>query len=201
MPGYAGNFLSRLFSLGNETMPQLPCSMLEEYISTGKPDLNLDRLELYSFQKALDASSWQQFHREWADFHNQSQFQLLNVFYNSKRSMAYQIHPHEFLKLEHNIKQLDQAEFYCVELDLVKYGAWVDKQQQKLNFIVRENEASDLQTIKLKYRPNSISLTNILDSESGFLKEYIRVCELMKLIPQSAQALELYRNWARIRMN
>ena len=201
LPGHAGNFLTRLFSLGTETLPHLPVKLLEHYIRTGKPDNHLNRLELYSFQDAFKYYDWQEFHRDWADFHYSNKYELVNVFYNSKYAITYAIHPFEFKMFEHGINLLDQTEFYYVDLDLTKYGAWVDSQQQKLKFCLRDNELDDFYKLKQQYPIQAISLTKMLESTDEFLKEYTRVCNLMKLQPHIDQALALYLDWSRARRN
>lgn len=201
LPGHAGNFLTRLFSLGNETLPHLPVNLLEQYIYTGKPNEHLNRLELYSFKEVFKYYDWQQFHRAWADFRYYTKYELLNVFYNSKYSITHAIHPFEFKMLEHGIELLDQTEFYYVDLDLEKHSAWVDSQQQKLKFYLRDNEVDDFHLLKDQYHMQAISLTNILKSDNEFLKEYVRVCNLMSLAPNTDQALLLYQDWIKVRKN
>ena len=47
LPGHAGNFLTRLFSLGPETIPHLGKKLLKKSIND--KELVIDRLNYYSF--------------------------------------------------------------------------------------------------------------------------------------------------------
>lgn len=200
MPGYAGNFLARLFSLGDETMPQLPIDLLNHMSLTGQLIPVVDRTELYSFKKVPESfDDWQLFHRAWADFYQNSKFELLNVFYNSKASMVYGIHPAEFIAFKDTIDQLDCVDFYYVDLDLALYGQWVEDQQKKLKFVVREQEPETFQILVHDYHMKPISLTKMLDSEEHFIQEYTRVCALMSMIPRESLAVKLYNDWRSVR--
>lgn len=199
MPGHAGNFLARLFSLGNETIPQLPIDYLNYIVSNGLPDRELDRLSLYSFDQVNDQySTWQDFHRAWGDFHQMISYNLLNVFLKNKQAMVYAIHPHEFHMFQPVIQQLDSVEYYAVQLDS-SYRPWVEHNRSKLNFVWRDGELELFDQYKDQYSMQDINLTQILNSESEFLAEYQRVCACMDLNVQLPQAVELYRSWIAVR--
>lgn len=202
MPGHAGTFLSRLFSLTEETMPQLTIQLLQDCVNHGRlPDVN-NRVEWYSFSDVHSKyETWQKFHADWADFYNRIDFELLNAFYNNKHAIVYAMHPHEFDQFELEIKQLGCSNFYYVELDLAQHGNWVNDAEKKLNFIVRDQEAEGFEKTKNNYCMQKISLTKMLLSESDFLAEYLRVCKLMQLTPCVDQALALYHNWRQVRVN
>lgn len=206
LPGYAGNFLVRLFSLSPETVPQIPIPLLNELAKNFKPLPDLDRVESYSFSRVLsEFDNWQSFHRHWPDFKEHQQFKLLNMANGCKYStLIHAIHPHEFIKYETelysepNFSLVDDAEYYYVDLDLSNYGDWYVTQKEKLGFENRDNES--YADITDRYNMLPINLTTMLDSESAFLTEYYRVCLAMKITATEADAITLYRDWKKVRL-
>lgn len=200
MPGHAGNFLTRLFSLSPETMPHLSRHKLNESIVNKKLE-NFNRLDAYSFNQANDYVDWQKFHRGFTDFYDSNQIQLLNqLCLNAYTNVVYSIHPEEFIKFSNDIKQKD-VDLYHVELDLNKFNNWVEQSQKKLKFITRSSESNNFLKIISTHPSKAISLTKMLESEESFLDEYIRVCALMKITPLKNQAIDLYQNWRSIRVD
>ena len=54
MPGHAGNFVSRLFSLGAETMPLMQKKTMAEHVMQGiKLSNTFDKLDNYLFSSFL----------------------------------------------------------------------------------------------------------------------------------------------------
>lgn len=202
MPGHAGNFLTRLFSLSPETLPQVPTSILKTSIGP-EPSLPLiNRLALYSFKEVPACySDWQLFHRDWPDYHQQQLFHYFNDWYNPPFShVVYSIHPHEFKFFEDEILK-DNYEFYYVDLD-DKFSSWVTESQQKLGFKYRptyEKELADLDHIKTKYNMTKISLSDMLTSDESFVDEYLRITSLMKITPDIDSAVLLYQDWFSVR--
>jgi hypothetical protein len=81
LPGHAGNFVARLFSLGMETIPLLPKQDLYQYVENAHIPDDYDRLENYRYSSILqNFDSWQQYHNSYADYKESSIYQLLNVF-------------------------------------------------------------------------------------------------------------------------
>ena len=201
MPGHAGNFLARLFSLGEEVMPQLPKNLLDSSIKyKSKPPL--DRLTLYSFSNVLKSyPGWQEFHRDWTDYESNVKFLLLNTILAGQYShVIYSIHPHEFTKFENEIEQYAASgvEYFYVTLDS-KYQSWVDKNQEKLKFKHRPFESERFDQLRKQYNMKQINLTAMLDSEELYKQEYIRCCDIMKIIPHPKLALKLYEDWKSVR--
>ena len=198
MPGHAGNFLARLFSFGYETMPQLPRTLLNKYIAHNSKDENLNRLVLYSFKDADAYRDWQDFHRAWSDFHQDSNSKLLAAMWK-KLNIVYAIHPSEFAKFERFISSEGNIKFFYVNLD-PKDLSWVDNSQKKLLFNNRDGEPEQFDDFKAAYNMEPINLSVMLESEEEFLKEYTRCCGAMGLTVYPELALELYRDWAKIRL-
>jgi hypothetical protein len=200
LPGHAGNFLARLFSLGEDTMPLLRKDQLEHHLDKGTPlPDNFDRLENYRFgQVTQEFDSWQQFHRAHADFLDNAQYRLLNIFCGLRYSrIVLPVHPGEF---ENYFVNIDPTEFYYVDLDLHKWGAWVSSQQEKLEFCTRGNENQLFDTQKKKYNMRSINLTKILESEEAFVEEYMSVCNQMNIKPMLEAARSLRQDWYSVRV-
>jgi hypothetical protein len=195
MPGHAGNFVSRLFSLDPTTMPLIRQQLMTESIDQGLeiPD-SFDRLTNYRFSKVSDEfDSWQEFHRAYADHKDHVSYRLLNVFCNQKYvRIVFPLHPSEF---GHDISGPDETEFYYVDLDLDRWGSWVDASRQKLHFEDRPNEQENFEHYKNSYNMKPISLSLLLENESAFLQEYNRVCKEMNISPDTEQALALYTDW------
>jgi hypothetical protein len=199
MPGHAGNFLTRLFSLSPETIPQVPIEVLKNsVIETGKPPTINNRAEYYSFEQVFKKfNAWQDFHRAWPDFYQHKLFYHFNEIYPCPFShVVYSIHPHEFKLLEDDIVQYD-SDYYYIDLDK-KYEPWVLKQQASLNFQYRPNYQSEFDLfnqIKTKYSMTPISLTNILDSVDLFINEYLKITQTMQLTADIDSAKILYSGW------
>ena len=199
MPGHAGNFVARLFSLTDDTMPLLSQHYLQHCIESGGIPSDFNRLNRYKFSHVPEEfDNWQQFHNSCADFNDWPHYNLLNIFSKEKFSrIVFPLHPHEFIA---NFSNSD-SEFYYVDLDLDRWGSWVDTQQEKLNFYYRDNEHQQFQDLKKNYNMQSISLDRLLESQRSFLAEYARVCELMGVVPLPHQALALRKDWMSVRVN
>jgi hypothetical protein len=199
LPGHAGNFVARLFSLGNETMPLLPQTMLQAHVVSAQEIPNdFDRLENYRFSTVpIKFDNWQQFHRSFADYKEYSSYRLLNLFCKRKYSrIVFPLHPYEFVIDFYN---QTQSEFYYIDLDLAQWGDWVHDQQAKLNFQYRPNEHAQFHDLKQNYNMKPISLDQLLHSEQSFLAEYYRVCEVMNVSANTEQALHLRDDWMAVR--
>ena len=192
-PGYAGNFLIRLFSIGTDIVPQMPVNLIQESI----PYYSIDqRLSLYSFSKVRTHHlNWQKFHREWMDFRQYENINNLLVDCNYTHIM-FAIHAPELELYSTVIKTIQDVRYFYVDLDLEKYGNWIKAAQKDLNFKYRIDETFKYDLLIKNADPNyKIDLTSMLNSEDEFLKEYHRVCSVMKIIPIDETALLLYRDW------
>jgi hypothetical protein len=198
LPGHAGNFISRLFSLSDETMPLIRQHQLDTLLDQGQalPD-EFDRLANYSFSQVTEEfDNWQQFHRSYADFLENTQYRLLNLFCKLKYSrIVLPVHPWEF---ELHFVPMQNCEFYYVDLDLTKWGSWVNNQKQKLGFQYRGNEHAQFD--RLKQNMTAINLTKMLESETAFLQEYTLICKKMEITPMIPEALLLRQDWYSVRV-
>lgn len=195
MPGHAGNFVARLFSLGPETMPLIRQQLMAESIDQGLaiPD-SFDRLANYRFSTVSNEfDSWQKFHRAYADNKDHISYRLLNVFCNHKYSrMVFPLHPYEF---GNDLPESNNTEFYYVDLDLDLWGTWVETSRRKLHFEDRPNEREEFEEYKNSHSMKLIDLSLLLESETTFLQEYSRVCREMRISPDTEQALALRTDW------
>jgi hypothetical protein len=99
MPGHAGNFIARLFSLTPETMPLIRQDCLYDHLDHGTPlPESFDRLANYQFGQVKEKfNDWQKFHRAYADFFDNTQYRLLNLFCGLQYSRrVLPVHPCEF---------------------------------------------------------------------------------------------------------
>ena len=200
MPGHAGNFIARLFSLTDETMPLIRQDQLYHHLDHGTPlPDTFDRLANYQFSQVKNEfDTWQKFHRAHADFLENTQYRLLNLFCGSQYSrIVLPVHPCEF---ESQFVPIGQCEFYYVELDLAHWGAWVQDQQKKLKFQVRGDEQAQFEICKKRYNMKPISLTHILESETSFIQEYLAICNQMMIRPLLDQAVWLRKDWYSVRV-
>jgi hypothetical protein len=203
MPGHAGNFLTRLFSLSPETVPQVPVHEIMKSIEAESPSLPLiNRLQSYSYKKVpTDHADWQTFHRQWPDYYNRHEYKYFNELYDPSFShIVYSIHPHEFYLLKDHILQED-ADFYHVDLES-RFDSWVFGQQKKLGFKYRPDYAGELDRfnqIRIEHRTKPISLTAMLTNENLFVQEYVKTVESMGLTADVAPAIQLYRDWIAVR--
>lgn len=201
MPGHAGNLLCRLFSLSPETLPHAPLEQIEYCIArpTEIPILS-PRLETYLFSKALNYSSWQQFHRAWPTFLDWDKLFYWNGVLESKFSkVIHAIHPNELEQEQDRIDTIKYKEFYYVDIDLYKYQSWVSNAQVKLKATPRRGEYERFVHYSNKYKMLPINLTCLLDSDDNFLEEYLRITQLMNITPVVNEAVALFNDWKKIR--
>jgi hypothetical protein len=201
MPGHAGNFLTRLFSLSPETIPQMPIHVLKEsVIETGKAPVINDRADYYSFSQAKQYGSWQKFHRAWPDFYNYELFNYLNDLYTPQFShVVFSIHPAEFLLFEDSICKTNY-EFYYVDTD-EQLLPWISCEQKLRRFKYRpdyQHEFNDFNMIKQKYNMKPINLLNIVTG-ANFVSEYKKVTQEMNITADVPSATQLYNEWHQIR--
>lgn len=197
-PGYAGNFLQRVFSLSKETVPVMDKSFLSE------PKLNSsieERLELYSFKNVRSTFlNWQKFHRNTLDFYDYKIIEEINN-HNTFSHIIFSMHLPEFLNCKDQIDEIENNDFYYVDLDLSKYQKWIDASMSDLNFFYRLDERYSYNNIETVV-PNvkSINLTAMLDSQQGFVDEYISVSKKMNLSVDTESAILLYKEWYQTRV-
>lgn len=199
LPGHAGNFVARLFSLGNETMPLLQKTQLQSSLESAQEIADdFDRLENYQFSTVPTRfDNWQQFHRSFADYKEYSSYRLLNLFCKRKYSrIVFPLHPHEFVI---DFNNQTESEFYYIDLDITQWGDWVNDQQAKLNFQYRTNEHEQFHDLKQNHNMKPISLDQFLHSQKSFLTEYYRVCDVMNVSTNTEQALHLRNDWMAVR--
>jgi hypothetical protein len=205
-PGYAGNFLIRLFSLGIEVMPQITVDTLTNLTSNlrtileGKNKLQKystkERLELYSFANVKsNYLNWQKFHRDWTDFGHYDRIKLISG-YESYTHIMFAMHVPELELNSSSINAIQDVTYFYVDLDLEKYNNWIKSAQQDLNFKYRIDETFKYNLLLKNVDPAyKIDLTAILNSEDDFLKEYHRICSIMQIEPVDESALILYKDW------
>lgn len=200
MPGCAGNFLARLFSLSKNSMPLMPKFQLDQLIAQGRAiDAQWPRLEQYKFSQVLDHyNDWQKFHRDWPDFQDYSKFRLLNLISGSQfAATIFCIHPHEMHRFYLSIPP---EEFYHVDLNFDIWGKWWALEQSRLKFMWRQNEQTQFELLQQQHQSQPIDLTAMLTSVDSFVAEYTRVCKIMQLELAVDWAIALRQDWYKTRV-
>lgn len=194
-PGYAGNFLQRLFSLGNEVVPQIPLNYL------GIDSLDINRLELYSFKDVRSSFlNWQKFHRAWPTFYDYEKLKLKFFDNQDYTHVVFAMHFPEYEIFINDLNQISDIEYYYVDLDLSKYQKWINLSQKDLNYRYRLDEAERYDSLRSNSKFKRIDLTSMLDSKPLFEMEYIHLCELMNLTVRLEDAVKLYDDWFDVRV-
>lgn len=198
-PGYGGNFLQRLFSLGQETVPHLSLKELDTAAKIDNKTIE-SRLSSYRFSRVKqDYYNWQKFHRAWMGLEHYNQI-MSKLDQKQFSHIVFAVHYPEYVKYKHIIDSVESFTLFCVDLDLNKYQSWLDQAQQELFFRYRLNELENY--IEFSYsvsKEKHINLSNILNDNQGFLTEYNRFCELNNLKSQYPYALDLYEDWNSVR--
>ena len=195
-PGFAGNFLSRLFSLDTSVCPQVKIGWAENNIDI----FDQNRLDLYSFDEAKKYENWQSFHRDWADLYN---YNLLDNYFQSKNfsSIVFSIHEPEFQIHKNLIDSLSNRTILGVKLESEKNKRWVKLAQPDLNFTYRFEEEKFYEIfLNSLDKTYLIDLDKILNSENEFINEYQRIVKLTGIKPALDSAVKLYKQWYSIRV-
>jgi len=200
-PGYAGNFLIRLLSLDTQVVPQIT----KELINTEKFfDLsNTERADLYSFSSVrTQFLNWQKFHRSWLDFHHYELFENRLKNYQQYTNIIFGMHSPEYLRFQDQISCIENYQVVFVDLDQTLYGDWIEKSQKDLNFKYRLDEKQIYeQMVSDTGNAVNIDLTEILESTEGFIREYIRVSNILGLETHIDSAKKLYTEWYETRVS
>lgn len=194
MPGHAGHMIARLFGLSPEIIPLATKNYLK---SLSIPAIN--KLDLYRFSEVKARfKTWQDFHKSFADHKDIIAIRATNAVNQHLYSCEiYPIHPCEF---HHDFQELDQTECYYVQLDLDRWGPWVEQQRKELKFIDRPSEHEYFEKYKKLYDMKPISLTKLLGTDQEFQEEYLRVAHSMNISPVLSQAIELLKDWKSVRL-
>lgn len=198
-PGYAGNFLQRVFSLGKEVVPQIPLHLLEDNYNLRYYDNR--RLELYSFKQVRNNYlNWQKFHRAWPTFYDYDKIKSKIESTDGYTHIVFSMHYPEYENLINDLNQTQEVKYFYVDLDLTKYQSWINKAQQDLNYKYRVGELESYEILKQDSKFNKIDLTRMLESEDSFEQEYISICNLLGIDSNIESAILLYRDWFETRV-
>ena len=200
-PGYAGNFLIRLFSLDTAVVPQTTL----ELINTEKFfDLSIEeRSDFYSFASVRNQYlNWQKFHRTWMDFHHYEQFESRLNNSHTYNTIIFGIHSPEYLRFQKQIESIKHHRIIFVDLDEDRYEGWITKSQKNLNFKYRLDEKKIYRSLLDQCHPQSkINLTAMLESTESFIHEYLRIAEILNVKVHSNDAVKLYKEWYETRVS
>jgi len=204
-PGFGGNFLKLCLSLSPEITPYYTqdLSKLNDFQC-----LQLHKMTAEQRRTIIDFNSYDQFKK----IHNihpgilepSSHYDnpLINNYY--KWSIVAN-HPDNLNDRLSWIKKI-----LYIKLDLEKYASWIIQSQKffKDNLLFFSNQPSSIKfnmqdEINIISLPMShvISMTDILDSQQKFELQYQQACDILQISPVMDQALILYKNWRKIRVD
>lgn len=191
-PGYAGNFLARLFSLDRTVCPQVKLNWAINDLDI----FNTPRLNLYTFKEVVTQyESWQSFHREWSDLYN---YHLLGTYFKEKNfsSIVFACHEPEFQLHQDLITSFDDKIILGVKIKDCTNLEWINLAQKDLNFKYRYQEKEFYSKfINSLDNTNLIDFDKILKSETDFLEEYNRISKLISIDADNSTALKFYQEW------
>jgi hypothetical protein len=205
LKGSGGNFLARVLSLDTTTVP------LGGIVDDSQVDLQ-QRLERYDYTKFLDMNFSQMQSNGLSNWVDQELthlcFPLAMGFEKLAKlnlDIVEPIHPEHF---EEKISYFGQDhELTFVYLDPTNCVDWIVDQRYHKGVVLQNTPRSSalaltlanidqLNSLRKKYNfIYSINLENILMSESTFLDEYKKTCDVFGLTVHEECALQIYRSW------
>jgi hypothetical protein len=199
-PGYAGNFLIRLFSLDTAVVPQ---STLESINTEKFFDLSIEeRSNFYSFASVRNQYlNWQKFHRTWMDFHHYEQFKSKLNRTHTYNTIIFSMHSPEYLRFQRQIESIKHHQIVFVDLDENRYSSWIKKSQKDLNFKYRLDETKIYKSLLDQHDQPKINLTAMLESTESFICEYLRMAEILNVNVHINDAVKLYKEWYETRVS
>lgn len=205
LKGSGGNFLARIFSLDTTTVP------LGGMIDNGLVDL-LQRLERYDYTKFFGMNFTQVQNNGLSNWVNQ---ELTHLYFpmalgfeklvKLNLDIVEPIHPEHFEEKISYFGKDDKLTF--VYVDPTNCVDWIVDQRYHKGVVlpnvprssVLASTLTDIEQLTLlrkKYNfVSSINLENILMSESSFLDEYKKTCDMFGLTVHEECALQIYRSW------
>lgn len=199
-PGYAGNFLIRLFSLDTAVVPQTTV----ELIDTEKFfDLSVEeRSDFYSFAGVrTQYLNWQKFHRTWIDFYHYEQFESKLNNPHTYNTIIFGMHSPEYLRFQRQIQSIKHRQIVFVDLDENLYSNWIEQSQKDLNFKYRLDEAKIYNYLLDQHDQSKINLTAMLESTESFIHEYLRIAETLNVKAHVTDAVKFYKEWYETRVS
>ena len=199
-PGYGGHFLSFCLSLSPETVPYLN----EDFKNYNKSQLDI--IKNYTAQQRKEIINYQSV-TDYLRFHKKINFYEPDIYYeNTLINHGYKWtilsnHPNHFEQRRSWVKKI----FY-VELDVEKYRDWLawSKEKFKFPFEIYDELSDEDQKLEKDFLNNPlttiVSMTAILDSTDGFVNEYLKMCGILLLTPETDTAIEYYKEWYALRV-
>lgn len=191
--GAGGNFLARVLTLDPATVP-----LGSENYSTA-----YQRCQQYCYTNIATPFNQQLSNglSSWVDTElNHFYFPLTRGFeelISLDQIIVEPIHPDHYAQKINLFGESDEIDLYY--LDITGCKEWVqDQVAHKISNTAdntTETELESLNTIIQNLSPTSISLLQILKSESTFCDEYIKLCNAMKLNSYPELALTIYQSW------
>lgn len=205
-PGYGGNFFKLCLSLSPETVPHYT-----QDIATLNDSqcLELRKLTSYQRQEIIKYNSDDDYIKHHFGYFTKPSFYYQNNLINNYYKWAIvSNHPDN---IDKRIKFLDKMLY--IDLDLEKYSNWIESSRKyfkskQINFPEGTLTPCELDSTQIKNKqtllshPNTeiISMTEMLDSQQGFLDQYHKACKILNITPVD-NALQYYLSWRQYRVN
>jgi hypothetical protein len=211
-PGHGGNFFKLCLSLSPETVPYYP-KKLDTLSNDECIELhNITPHQRYELNKFGSNEDYKKIHTP-VTGDRTPMMHYDNPLINNCYSWAISgNHPDNVYEKTHWLKKM----FY-LELDLEKYSKWVLSAQQyftqnKMFFPaqhLQDLRLSKLSTVQLKdelyvrchNKTEILSMTEILDSQQGFEKQYQMACGSLGITPVMDVAIKYYQDWRKVRVD
>jgi len=196
--GAAGNFLGRVLTLDQTTFPM-------GGIDAAIPS-TADRFNKYYYSSQFDFFKFNEMSTNglsrWVELElNTYYFPLTSTIetlleYNLK--IIEPIHPHQIEDKINLFGQDDQIKLYYI--DPTGCVEWIYNQSKHKVSEARtlDNVLTDIDLLNIKLTKYSccpISLANIINSQESFLKEYIKICNILEVTPHTEYAIQIYNSW------
>jgi hypothetical protein len=211
-PGTGGNFLRLCLSLSQETVPyyyqHLDSCTDDEILKVH----SLSVQERYSINQLDSMSTFKKIHGPaYPPSIYESDFYYKNPIINNHFDWA--IVANHLDNYQTRFSWLKKILY--VELDFNRHGHWIknagtffEQFSYKINFVINQNDNYQLtadqqnQVIELKNYAitTTISMSEILDSTDGFVKQYLLACSALNITPELDHAILFYQRWYQFRV-
>jgi hypothetical protein len=205
-PGHGGNFFKLCLSLSPETVPYYTQDITT---LTDFQCLELRKLTSCQRQEIIKYNSIDDYIKHHSKYYVEPSFYYQNKLINNYYNWAIvSNHPND---IDQRIKFLDKILY--IELDLKKYSTWISSSRKyfRSNSIffplgtLQPNELNlaqikDKQTVLSQSATEIISMTDMLDSQQGFLDQYQKACKILNITPVD-NAVQYYLSWRHVRVD
>ena len=204
-PGIGGNFIKLCLSLSTETVPyyykHLDSYPDEKIIGIRKISSS-QRREIIKYSTVEDYKKIHSNTLAEPDFYYQNP--LINHYFDWS---IVSNHPDNY-----ESRLLWLKKIIYVELDLEKYGKWIENAQTYFgqfgpfggpyhNHQLTKIQSDQEQQVKNYDITTTVSMTTVLTGVDGFVNEYLRACNALEITPEVDQVIPFYQDWRILRVD